>query len=56
MSIDIEALHEKIEQESGFVEALTAEVGKVIVGDYMVHRSFCNFPLRGNFSGYRGLG
>ena len=39
MSIDIEALHEKIEQESGFVEALTAEVGKVIVGqDYMVQR------------------
>ncbi len=21
-----------------------------------VYRSFCNFPLRGNFSGYRGLG
>ena len=20
-----------------------------------VYRSFCNFPLRGNFSGYRGL-
>ena len=39
MSIDIEALHKKIEQESGFVETLTAEVGKVIVGqDYMVQR------------------
>ena len=39
MSIDIEAVHRKIEQESGFVETLTAEVGKVIVGqDYMVQR------------------
>ena len=39
MSIDIEAIHRKIEQESGFVETLTAEVGKVIVGqDYMVQR------------------
>ncbi len=39
MSIDIDALHKKIEQESGFVETLTAEVGKVIVGqDYMVQR------------------
>ena len=39
MSIDIEAVHRKIEQESGFVEALTSEVGKVIVGQhYMVQR------------------
>ncbi len=39
MSIDIEAIHRKIEQESGFVEALTSEVGKVIVGQhYMVQR------------------
>ncbi len=39
MSIDIEAVHRKIEQESHFVEVLTTEVGKVIVGqDYMVQR------------------
>lgn len=39
MSIDIEAVHRKIEQESVFVATLTAEVGKVIVGqDYMVQR------------------
>ncbi len=39
MSVDIQAIHEKIQQESEFVEKITAEVGKVIVGQtYMVER------------------
>jgi MoxR-like ATPase len=32
MEQDIQAIHEKIDRESAFVEALLAEVGKVIVG------------------------
>jgi MoxR-like ATPase len=36
---DIEAIQRKIEQESGFVTAITEEIGKVIVGqNYMVER------------------
>ncbi|MFQ5741379.1 MAG: AAA family ATPase [Acidobacteriota bacterium] len=39
MNADIEAIHEKIQEESRFVETLTREVGKVIVGqEYMVQR------------------
>ncbi|HOZ22731.1 MAG TPA: ATPase, partial [bacterium] len=32
MNIDIQAIQAKIERESAFVEKITAEVGKVIVG------------------------
>ena len=32
MSIDINAINAKIEKESEFVEKITSEVGKVIVG------------------------
>ena len=39
MNKDIEAIHKKIQEESKFVEKLTEEVGKVIVGQkYMVER------------------
>jgi len=32
LNVDIKELNEKIEKESGFTEAITLEVGKVIVG------------------------
>ena len=32
MQLDIQAINEKIHQESAFVDKVTAEVGKVIVG------------------------
>src|SRR4030042_1247402 len=39
MNKDIEVIHQKIQKESAFVEALMAEVGKGIVGQkYMVER------------------
>ncbi|MDZ7338549.1 MAG: AAA family ATPase [candidate division KSB1 bacterium] len=39
MHVDIEAVHRKIQQESTFVEKITNEVGKVIVGQkYMIER------------------
>ncbi|MCB0298690.1 MAG: AAA family ATPase, partial [Calditrichaeota bacterium] len=39
MQLDIQAINEKIHQESAFVDKVTAEVGKVIVGQkYMVER------------------
>jgi MoxR-like ATPase len=39
MNVDIQALNEKVQQESAFVRNLTSEVGKVIVGQkYMIER------------------
>ena len=39
MNIDIQAIQAKIERESAFVDKITAEVGKVIVGqNYMIER------------------
>ncbi len=39
MHVDIEAIHRKIQQESAFVEKITSEIGKVIVGQkYMIER------------------
>jgi len=39
MNIDIQAINEKIQKESEFVEKITSEVGKVIVGQkYMIER------------------
>ena len=39
MQVDIQEIHAKIQAESGFVEKISAEVGKVIVGQkYMVER------------------
>jgi len=39
MHVDIEAIHRKIERESKFVEDITAEIAKVIVGQkYMIER------------------
>lgn len=49
MSIDIEAVHKEIEQESGFVETLTSEISKVIVGqDYMVQRLLIGLLANGH--------
>lgn len=37
--VDIQAINEKIQNESGFVEDITGEIGKVIIGQkYMVER------------------
>lgn len=39
MDVDVRAINEKIEQESAFVDLLTAEMNKVIVGQkYMIER------------------
>ncbi len=39
MDKDIEAIHKKIQKESAFVEKITSEIGKVVVGQkYMVER------------------
>jgi len=39
MQVDIQAINEKIQQESAFVETIMSEVGRVIVGQkYMVER------------------
>lgn len=39
MNKDIEVIHKKIQKESGFIDKLTSEIGKVIVGQkYMVER------------------
>lgn len=39
MNIDIQALNEKVKQESAFVQKLTSEISKVIVGQkYMIER------------------
>ena len=39
MQVDIQEIHQKIQQESAFVEKITAEVSKVIVGQrYMIER------------------
>ncbi|RME00168.1 MAG: MoxR family ATPase [Calditrichaeota bacterium] len=39
MNVDIRALNEKVKQESEFVQKLTSEIGKVIVGQrYMIER------------------
>lgn len=49
MAIDIQAINEKIEKESGFVEKLTSEVGKVIVGQqYMIERLLIGLLANGH--------
>ncbi|OPX35905.1 ATPase [candidate division KSB1 bacterium 4484_188] len=49
MNVDIQAINEKIERESAFVEKITAEVGKVIVGQtYMVERLLIGLLCNGH--------
>jgi MoxR-like ATPase len=39
MNVDIQAIHEKIQKESMFIEKITSEIAKVIVGQkYMIER------------------
>lgn len=49
MSVDIQAINDKIQQESEFVEKITSEVGKVIVGQmYMVERLLIGLLCNGH--------
>ncbi|MFQ5772331.1 MAG: AAA family ATPase, partial [bacterium] len=49
MSIDIEAINEKIKKESEFVEQITKEVSKVIVGQkYMIERLLIGLLANGH--------
>ncbi|MCL6466436.1 MAG: ATPase, partial [candidate division WOR-3 bacterium] len=46
---DIRRIHEEIERESVFVQALTVEVGKVIVGQkYLVERLLIGLLANGH--------
>ena len=49
MSVDIQAIHERIRQESAFVDKIQAEVSKVIVGQrYMVERLLIGLLANGH--------
>ncbi len=49
MSVDIQAINEKIQQESAFVEKVTSEISKVIVGQtYMVERLLIGLLCNGH--------
>ena len=49
MNPDIKAIHEKIIKESEFVEKITSEVGKVIVGqNYMIERLLIGLLANGH--------
>ncbi len=49
MNVDIEAIHEKIQRESVFVEKLTTEIGRVIVGqESMVQRLLIGLLCNGH--------
>lgn len=49
MDIDIQAINAKVEKESEFVEKLTSEIGKVIVGQkYMVERMLIGLLANGH--------
>ncbi len=49
MSVDIQAINEKIHRESEFIERITAEVGKVIVGQtYMIERLLIGLLCNGH--------
>ena len=49
MNVDIQALNEKIKNESEFVEKITDEVGKVIVGQkYMIERLLIGLLCNGH--------
>lgn len=49
MNVDIQALNEKIKRESAFVDKITTEVGRVIVGQkYMVERLLIGLLCNGH--------
>jgi len=49
MNVDIQALNEKVKQESAFVQTLATEVGKVIVGQkYMIERLLISLLSNGH--------
>ncbi|MDZ7264282.1 MAG: MoxR family ATPase [candidate division KSB1 bacterium] len=49
MNVDIQALNEKIKKESAFVDKITTEVGRVIVGQkYMVERLLIGLLCNGH--------
>lgn len=49
MNVDIQALNEKIQKESAFVDKITEEVGKVIVGQkYMIERLLIGLLCKGH--------
>lgn len=49
MSYDIKAINEKIQRESGFIDVLQIEIGKVIVGQkYMVERLLVGLLANGH--------
>lgn len=49
MDKKIEAIHKKIQQESQFIEKLTEEIGKVVVGQkYMIERLFIGLLSNGH--------
>ena len=56
-SIDIASINEKIERESAFVDILSAEMKKVIVGQkHMVERLLIGSFRPGSHSSGRGAG
>ncbi len=49
MNVDIEAIHEKIQNESAFVDKLTTEIGRVIVGqELMIQRLLIGLLCNGH--------
>ena len=57
-SVDIKAINEKIEKESAFVELLTLEINKVIVGQkHMIERLLIGLLGQGHIllEGFLGL-
>ena len=57
-AVDIKAINEKIEKESAFVELLTLEINKVIVGQkHMVERLLIGLLGKGHIllEGFLGL-
>ena len=49
MNVDIQALNERIKKESEFVEKITTEVGRVIVGQkYMIERLLIGLLCNGH--------
>lgn len=43
MDVDVRAINEKIERESAFIDILTLEMNKVIVGQKTNDRKFVNW-------------
>ena len=51
MDVDVRAINEKIERESAFVDLLTSEMNKVIIGQKeMIERLLIGFLVEFNFT------